>query len=192
MEYGLLGEKLSHSFSPQIHAQLADYEYTLKSLPEEELASFLKARDFRGLNVTIPYKKAVIAHLDSLSPIAQRIGAVNTIVNRGGTLYGDNTDYAGLCYAISPCRHSPGAKEKCPSGQRGDLQNGLCGSAKTLAPGEIFVISRTGAHNYQNLSLHADAQVILNTTPVGMFPSNGCAPLPRPISRAGGRGRCDL
>lgn len=137
MEYGLLGEKLSHSFSPQIHAQLADYEYTLKSLPQEELASFLKARDFRGLNVTIPYKKAVIAHLDSLSPIAQRIGAVNTIVNRGGTLYGDNTDYAGLCYAISRAGIRPGAKESAHSGQRGDLQNGLCGSARLGRQGDL-------------------------------------------------------
>ena len=176
MEYGLLGEKLSHSFSPQIHAQLADYEYTLKSLPEEELASFLKARDFRGLNVTIPYKKAVIAHLDSLSPIAQRIGAVNTIVNRGGTLYGDNTDYAGLCYAISRAGIRLAQKKVLILGSGGTSKTAYA-AAQDFGAREIFVISRTGAHNYQNLSLHADAQVILNTTPVGMFPSNGAAPL---------------
>ncbi len=176
MEYGLLGEKLSHSFSPQIHAQLADYEYTLKSLPQEELASFLKARDFRGLNVTIPYKKAVIAHLDSLSPIAQRIGAVNTIVNRGGTLYGDNTDYAGLCYAISRAGIRLAQKKVLILGSGGTSKTAYA-AAQDFGAREIFVISRTGAHNYQNLSLHADAQVILNTTPVGMFPSNGAAPL---------------
>lgn len=175
-EYGLLGEKLSHSFSPQIHAQLADYDYQLISLPPEKLDGFLREKQFRGLNVTIPYKKAVIPYLDALSPIARRIGAVNTIANRGGRLFGDNTDYAGLKYAIARAGICLSGKKVLILGSGGASQTAHA-VAEDLGAREIFTISRSGEHNYQNLSRHADAQIILNTTPVGMFPQNGQAPL---------------
>ena len=175
-EYGLLGEKLSHSFSPQIHAQLADYDYQLISLPPEKLAGFLREKQFRGLNVTIPYKKAVIPYLDELSPAARRIGAVNTIVNRGGRLFGDNTDYAGLKYAIKRAGICLSGKKVLILGSGGTSKTAHA-AAEDLGAREIFTISRSGKHNYQNLSRHADAQIILNTTPVGMFPQNGQAPL---------------
>ncbi len=176
MQYALLGEKLSHSFSPQIHAQLADYEYTLKSLPPSDLAGFLEARAFLGLNVTIPYKQAVLPYLDALSPIARRIGAVNTIVNRAGKLYGDNTDYAGLCYAIRRAGLCLKGGKVLILGSGGTSRTAQA-AAEDLGAREIFIISRSGQHNYQNLSQHADAQFILNTTPVGMYPENGRAPL---------------
>lgn len=175
-EYGLLGEKLSHSFSPQIHAQLADYDYQLISLPPEKLDGFLREKQFRGLNVTIPYKKAVIPYLDELSPIARRIGAVNTIANRGGRLFGDNTDYAGLRYAIARAGICLAGKKVLILGSGGTSKTAHA-VAEDLGAREIFTISRSGEHNYQNLSRHADAQIILNTTPVGMFPQNGRAPL---------------
>ncbi len=175
-EYGLLGEKLSHSFSPQIHAQLADYDYQLISLPPEKLDGFLREKQFRGLNVTIPYKKAVIPYLDELSPIARRIGAVNTIANRGGRLFGDNTDYAGLGYAIARAGICLSGKKVLILGSGGTSKTAHA-VAEDLGAREIFTISRSGEDNYQNLSRHADAQIILNTTPVGMFPQNGQAPL---------------
>lgn len=175
-EYGLLGETLSHSFSPQIHAQLADYDYQLISLPPEKLDGFLREKQFRGLNVTIPYKKAVIPYLDELSPIARRIGAVNTIANRGGRLFGDNTDYAGLKYAIARAGICLSGKKVLILGSGGTSKTAHA-VAEDLGAREIFTISRSGEDNYLNLSRHADAQIILNTTPVGMFPHNGQAPL---------------
>lgn len=176
MEYGLLGEKLSHSFSPQIHGLLADYDYRLVSLPPEQLSAFLQEKDFLGLNVTIPYKKAVIPYLNELSPIARRIGAVNTIANRGGKLYGDNTDYAGLRHAIHRAGIALVDRKVLILGSGGTSRTAQA-VAEDLGAREIVVISRAGEHHYGNLARHADAEVILNTTPVGMFPNNGAAPL---------------
>ena len=95
-QYGCIGKKLTHSFSKEIHAKIADYDYELIELTEEEIAPFFAKRDFAAINVTIPYKQTVIPYLDSISPVAQRIGAVNTIVNKDGKLYGYNTDYYGM------------------------------------------------------------------------------------------------
>ena len=95
-QYGCIGKKLTHSFSKEIHAQLADYNYELIELTEDEIAPFFAKKDFAAINVTIPYKQMVIPYLDSISPVAQRIGAVNTIVNKDGKLYGYNTDYYGM------------------------------------------------------------------------------------------------
>ena len=176
MEYGLLGERLSHRFSPQIHGLLADYDYRLVSLPSEQLPAFLQKKDFLGLNVTIPYKKAVIPYLDALSPVARRIGAVNTIANRGGKLYGENTDYAGLRYAISRAGISLSGKKMLILGSGGTSRTAQA-VAEDLGAREIVVVSRTGEHHYGNLARHADAEIVLNTTPVGMFPGNGAAPL---------------
>ena len=96
MKYGLIGEHLKHSYSCEIHAQIADYEYELHEIPPSGLGEFLKKREFNAINVTIPYKQDVIPYLDEISDTAKRIGAVNTIVNRNGRLYGDNTDFAGM------------------------------------------------------------------------------------------------
>ena len=92
-KYGCIGKKLTHSFSREIHSRIADYKYDLIELSDDEVSTFLDKKDFEAVNVTIPYKQTVIPHLDSVSDIAQRIGAVNTIVNRDGKLYGYNTDY---------------------------------------------------------------------------------------------------
>ena len=98
MQYGLIGERLGHSYSRRIHEQLAGYAYELRSVAREEIDAFLTARDFQGLNVTIPYKRTVIPYCDELSPAARKIGSVNTLVLRNGRLFGDNTDYAGFLY----------------------------------------------------------------------------------------------
>lgn len=177
MEYGLLGEKLGHSFSPQIHRELGGYDYRLVELTPEELPGFLARRDFRGVNVTIPYKQAVMPLLDEISDRARRIGAVNTIVRRpDGRLAGDNTDYAGLMTLLDRAGFRlQGAK--C-------LVLGSGGASKTavvclrdLGAREVRVISRSGEDNYGNLSRHADAEWLINATPVGMYPKNGVSPV---------------
>ena len=92
-KYGCIGKKLTHSFSKEIHAKLADYDYELIELPEDKIKPFFEKKNFNAINVTIPYKETVIPYLDFVSDIALRIGAVNTIVNKDGKLYGYNTDY---------------------------------------------------------------------------------------------------
>ena len=173
---GLIGACLGHSFSPQIHALLGDYEYKLYELEEAALGDFLKARAFDALNVTIPHKKAVIPYLDELSPRAARIGAVNTVLTRpDGTLYGDNTDYEGLDYMIAARGVSLAGKKVLILGSGGAS---LTVQAVVADRGGLgVVISRKGEDNYENLDRHADARIIINATPVGMFPKNGEAPL---------------
>lgn len=175
--FGLLGEKLSHSRSPQIHAQLADYEYRLFPMPREELDAFFAAGDFMGLNVTIPYKETVLPYCSKLTDVAKRMGCVNTITwDSDGTLIGDNSDYYGFCYTLS--HYFPDL-----SGKKA-LVLGSGGASKTVRIAladagcrEVVIISRSGENNYENLSRHADADFIVNTTPVGMYPNNGKAPL---------------
>ena len=174
MRCGLLGEKLGHSYSPAIHAQLADYAYGLYEVAPEALPAFLTGGDFDALNVTIPYKKAVIPYCTELSPIARRLGSVNVLVRRpDGTLYGDNADAFGFEYLV---RHS-GIDV---AGQKA-LVLGNGGASATIQAvleqlgAHVTVISRHGPDNYENLDRHADAHVIVNTTPVGMYPNNGAA-----------------
>ena len=174
MRCGLLGEKLGHSYSPAIHAQLADYAYGLYEVAPEDLPAFLTGGDFDALNVTIPYKKAVIPYCAELSPIAQKLGSVNVLVRRpDGTLYGDNADAFGFEYLV---RHS-GIDV---AGQKA-LVLGNGGASATIQAvleqlgAHVTVISRHGPDNYDNLDRHADARVIVNTTPVGMYPNNGAA-----------------
>ena len=174
MEYGLLGEKLGHSFSPQIHRALAGYEYVLLPTPPEEVEPLLRRRDFWGLNVTIPYKQVVIPLCDEVEPRAAAIGAVNTIVNRNGRLMGYNTDIDGLIYLACRAGVDMAGKKVVILGSGGTSHTAQA-AAKALGAGEIVVISRKGADNYQNLSRHADAQVLINTTPVGMYPHCGQA-----------------
>ena len=176
MEYGLLGEKLGHSFSPQIHRALAGYDYVLLPTPPEEVTPLLRRREFKGLNVTIPYKQTVIPLCDEMEPRAAAIGAVNTIVNRGGRLIGYNLDIDGLIYLARRAGVDMAGKKVVILGSGGTSRTARA-AAKALGAAEITVISRHGEDNYQNLFRHADAQVLINTTPVGMYPRCGEAPV---------------
>ena len=176
MKCGLLGRKLGHSYSPQIHGLLGDYSYALFEKEPEELAAFLKDGDFTGINVTIPYKKDVIPYLDALSPAAQKIGSVNTIVRRAdGSLFGHNSDYFGF---VSLVKHSGIAVEgkKVLVLGSGGTSNMVVTALRDLGAAPV-VISRSGENNYGNLHLHSDASVIVNATPVGMYPNTGVSPI---------------
>ena len=180
MKYGLIGEHLPHSFSKEIHARIADYDYELCELAPFELDSFMRRAEFSAINVTIPYKRDVIPYLSAMGERAKRIGAVNTVVNRDGMLYGDNTDFYGMRALL----HSilPSIQEKKV------LVLGTGGTSRTAAAvahfegaREVVTVSRTkkeGTVTYDEAAaLHADAEIIINTTPVGMFPSVDGTPL---------------
>ena len=176
MQCGLLGRKLGHSYSPQIHSHLASYDYTLFEKEPEELEAFLKNGNFTGLNVTIPYKKDVIPYLDELSPTAKRLGAVNTIVRReDGTLIGHNTDYFGFCSMVGRSGLAVAGKKVLVLGSGGASNTAVAALEEMGA--QVVVISRSGENNYDNLHRHADAAVIVNTTPVGMYPKTGVSPI---------------
>lgn len=173
-QYGCIGRKLTHSFSKEIHARLADYDYELIELTEEEIAPFFQKKDFAAINVTIPYKQTVIPYLHSISPVARRIGAVNTIVNKDGRLFGYNTDYYGMKALVE--RLSIDFKN------RKVLILGTGGTSRTarvlaadLGAAEVLVVSRRKTEEYityeEAVRRHADARVIINTTPVGMYPN---------------------
>ncbi len=169
MVCGLLGGKLGHSYSPQIHSQLGQYEYRLFEKKPEELADFLKNGEFAGLNVTIPYKKDVIPYCASLSPVAKRLGAVNTIVRQpDGSLIGHNTDYYGFFSMVKRTGLAVAGKKALVLGS-GGASNTVCAVLEELGA-KVIVISRSGENNYSNLHLHSDAALIVNTTPVGMYP----------------------
>ncbi len=177
MEYGLLGETLEHSYSPMIHSYLGNYSYCLCEKKAEELDDFFREKDFCGLNVTIPYKTAVLKYIDELSDTAKKIGSVNTIIRReDGTLFGDNTDYSGLIYTI---RHAGIYIKNKKALVLGSGGASLTAQAVLFDMGakSVTVISRSGPDNYENISRHGDAQVIINTTPVGMFPNNMQSPV---------------
>lgn len=177
MVYGLLGRTLRHSYSPQIHALLGDYEYRLFEVEPQDLEAFLKKREFGGINVTIPYKKDVLPYLSGISDNAKRIGAVNTIiVKEDGGLYGDNTDYDGFLCLVQKSGFQVKGKKALVLGT-GGASLPISAVLSDLGAREIVFISRSGENNYQNLSRHADADLIVNTTPVGMYPNNLKAPL---------------
>lgn len=170
---GLLGRTLGHSYSPAIHAELGDYEYKLYEKEPQELAAFLQSGEFDALNVTIPYKKDVMAYCAELSPAARRIGSVNTLVRRkDGTLYGDNTDADGFAYMVKTSGVGVAGKKALVFGSGGASVT-ACDVLKTLGASSVTVISRSGPDNYENLDRHADAEILVNTTPVGMYPKNG-------------------
>ena len=174
MRCGLLGEKLGHSYSPAIHAELADYAYKLYEVAPDALAAFLTGGDFDALNVTIPYKKAVIPYCAALSPIAQKLGSVNVLVRRpDGTLYGDNADAFGFEYLVRRSGVDVAGKKALVLGNGGASATIQAVLAQLGA--RVTVISRSGEDNYTNLGRHADAQVIVNATPVGMYPNTGRA-----------------
>ena len=177
MVYGLLGRTLRHSYSPQIHALLGDYEYRLFEVEPQDLEAFLKKREFGGINVTIPYKKDVLPYLSGISDNAKRIGAVNTIiVKEDGGLYGDNTDYDGFLCLVQKSGFQVKGKKALVLGT-GGASLPISAVLSDLGAREVVFISRSGENNYQNLSRHADADLIVNTTPVGMYPNNLKAPL---------------
>lgn len=176
MQCGLLGRKLGHSYSPQIHNLLGDYSYVLFEKEPEELENFLKNGDFSGLNVTIPYKKEVIPYLSELSPTAKKMGCVNTVLRRSdGTLYGHNTDYFGFTSLVRHAGLSVAGKKVLVLGS-GGASNTAVAALKDLGASPV-VISRSGENNYGNLHLHRDAAAIVNATPVGMYPNTGVSPI---------------
>ena len=171
---GLLGETLGHSYSPMIHHALADYDYRLFEVPKPELDAFLKTGAWDGLNVTIPYKKAVVPYCDALSEAAARLQSVNTLVRRAdGTLYGDNTDLFGFLYMVRRSGIDPAGTKALVLGSGGASVTVKVALEQLGA--SVTVISRSGPDNYDNLDRHADAQIIANTTPLGMYPRNGTA-----------------
>lgn len=180
MKYGLIGEKLGHSYSKFIHERLADYTYDLIPLRREELAPFMTARDFGAINVTIPYKQEVIPFLDELDPLARKIGAVNTVVNRNGKLYGYNTDFYGFEYMVQHNNIEVYGKKCLILGNGGTAQTAHA-ALNHLGASEILIISRKDTDSTQSYEKcyehHNDAEIIVNTTPLGMFPNIDAAPL---------------
>ena len=175
MKTGLLGRKLSHSYSPQIHAYLGDYPYTLFEREPEDVENFLKTGDFTAINVTIPYKKTVMPYC-RLTDTAKYMGSVNTIVRQpDGSLLGHNTDYFGFTSMV----HKSGLQvkgKKCLVLGSGGASVTAVAVLKEMGA-QVVVISRSGEENYDNLHRHADASVICNCTPVGMYPHNGVSPV---------------
>ncbi len=173
MQYGLIGEKLGHSYSARIHAMLGDYDYRLYPMPPEEMRAHMRARDFLGLNVTIPYKKDVLPFCDALSEEVKRIGSANTLVNAGGVLTAYNTDIGGLLSLIERTGVQVRGKKAVILGSGGTSLTARA-ACETLGAREIVVVSRKGPVTYEALYRdHADAQALFNATPVGMYPNTG-------------------
>ena len=176
MNCGLLGKTLGHSYSAQIHSYLGDYSYKLFEKQPEELESFIRTGDFTGLNVTIPYKKDVIPFCDILTDCAKKLGAVNTIIRRkDGTLIGHNTDYFGFRSMVDHSGIDVCGRKTLVLGSGGASVTAVAVLQELGA--NVIVISRSGVNNYSNLELHSDASVIVNATPVGMYPHAGTSPV---------------
>lgn len=184
IQYGCIGKKLTHSFSKEIHAKLADYDYELIELTEEEIAPFFFQKDFSAINVTIPYKQTVLPYLDFISPVARRIGAVNTVVNRDGKLYGYNTDYYGMKALTERVGIDLNGRKVLILGTGGTSKTARV-LAADLGAAEILTVSRKKAEPHityeEAVCDHSDAQIIINTTPSGMYPN--CEDKPIDISR---------
>lgn len=180
MKYGLIGEKLGHSFSAQIHKDLFDYTYDLKELSADEFRAFMCKREFSAVNVTIPYKEAVIPLLDVVDDTARQIGAVNTVVNRDGKLYGYNTDFDGLYALIVRSGITLKNKRVLILGSGGTSKTAIA-VAKHMECAWVRRVSRSGRDGCisyeQSRADCADAQVIINTTPCGMYPRTGVSPI---------------
>ena len=177
MKCGLLGEKLGHSYSPQIHAELADYEYRLYEKAPDAVEDFVRHGDWHGLNVTIPYKKTVIPFCDELSETASEIGSVNTLLRRpDGSIFGDNTDAFGFETLLTQTIPGSIAGQKALVLGTGGASVTVCAVLRKHGA-EVVTVSRSGENNYQNLDRHADAKLLVNTTPVGMYPKNGVSPV---------------
>lgn len=184
--YGCIGKKLTHSFSKEIHAKLADYEYELIELNEDKIESFFREKNFSAINVTIPYKQTVIPYLDSLSDVAKRIGAVNTIVNKNGKLHGYNTDYYGMKALVEKIGIDIKGKKVLILGTGGTSKT-VRVLAEDMGASDVITVSRKKSENYvtyeEAVNNHSDADVIINTTPSGMYPD--CDSVPIDISAFG-------
>ena len=180
MKYGLIGEKLGHSFSKEVHAALADYEYELLEIPADDLASFMLKKEFKGINVTIPYKESVIPFLDEISDEAREIGAVNTVVNRDGRLYGYNTDFFGMRALFLTLGVTAKARKVAILGSGGTAKTARA-VFKSFEASSVITVSRSkkgSLIDYAELYRdHTDTDIIINTTPVGMYPDNGSSPI---------------
>ena len=174
MDYGLIGEKLGHSFSKEIHEIIAPYTYELKEIAPKDVDAFMTERPFKAINVTIPYKQTVIPYLTHISETAEKIGAVNVVVNKDGVLYGDNTDFAGICALIAHAGVDVSGKKVLVPGTGGTSKTARY-AAESLGAAKVLRVSRSGkegALTYEEAyGQHADARVIINTTPCGMFPN---------------------
>ena len=177
LKCGLLGEKLVHSLSPEIHRRLGDYEYRLYEKKRDEVEDFLLHGGYDVLNVTIPYKKTAYRLCGELSPTAAELGNVNVVVKRlDGTLYGDNTDKAGFLKLVELAGVGADGKKCLVLGTGGAAQTARC-ALEGLGAADVVMISRSGENNYENLHLHRDAKIIVNATPVGMFPDTESQPV---------------
>lgn len=176
MKIGLIGNPLGHSFSPRLHAAFGTADYELRPLESRELEKFFAVRDFRGINVTIPYKRDVIPFLDELHESARICDAVNTVVNRGGRLTGYNTDAYGMNFAMNCAGIHLAGKHVLVLGS-GGTSHTACALAKREGAASVTVVSRSGEVNYSNVADRRETQVVINTTPVGMFPNAAAAPL---------------
>lgn len=180
MEYGLIGEKLGHSYSKQIHEMLADYTYDLCPLTKEDFHEFMKKKNFKAVNVTIPYKRDVIQYIDELSSTAESIGAVNTIVNKNNRLYGYNTDYYGFLYTLANNNIIIQGKKVLVLGNGGSAQ-AVFEAVKHLHAKEMYVVKHKKEDKvltYEEAKLyHSDADIIINTSPVGMYPNISESPI---------------
>ena len=180
MHYGLIGEKLGHSFSAEIHQKLKSNPYALVELSKDELDAFFEAKDFSAINVTIPYKTAVIPYLSHIDESAKAIGAVNTVVNQNGELWGYNTDFYGLSALVLHAGITLQNKKVAILGTGGTSKTAFA-VAKSLGAKEILTVSRKagdGVITYEELTnLHADIEVLINTTPVGMYPNTEATPV---------------
>ncbi len=176
IKFGLLGEKLGHSYSPEIHSMLQDYEYSLYEKQPHELDSFFENCPLKGFNVTIPYKKEVIKYLSHISDTAMEIGSVNTVVKTDKGYAGYNTDYYGFSYMVKSLGIDVKDKKVLVLGSGGAAQTVIYYFKKNNAK-EVVVISRQGENNYSNIGRHYDADIIVNCTPVGMYPNNGISPV---------------
>lgn len=192
MKYGLIGERLGHSYSKIIHEMLADYSYDLIPLTKDEFKAFMEKKDFSAINVTIPYKQAVIPYLDELHPLAKEIGAVNTIVNNNGYYIGYNTDFYGFEYMLK--KNDVQIKnKKCLILGHGGSTLTVISVLRHLQAAKIYVASRKASKEQQAgdspvtdieiisyedcYSMHKNAQIIVNTTPLGMYPNTDASPL---------------
>ncbi len=178
--YGLIGEKLGHSYSKIIHEQLADYTYDIIPLSKEEFAPFMEKHDFSAINVTIPYKQDVIPYLDEISGAAKAIGAVNCIVNRNGRLCGHNTDYAGFLYTLKNNNIKITGEKVLVLGN-GGAAKAIIAALTSLKPKELITVKykeEPGVITYEQAALmHSDSSVIINTSPVGMYPNVDASPM---------------
>lgn len=181
MDYGLIGEKLGHSSSKEIHEKLADYTYDLCPLTKEEFKEFMEKKEFKAINVTIPYKCDVIPYLSSMDDNAKAIGAVNTIVNRGGNLYGYNTDMPGFIYMVKKNGIEMAGKKVVVLGNGGAAQ-AVKAAIRKLSASELIIVGhrtmKKGVITYEEcFEKHSDADIVVNTSPVGMYPNVDASPV---------------